>query len=88
MVLVRNSNSKVRMSVVRGLSGNVSKATNPYLVALSGHTETICYLSAFGAKRTCTVVLLRPPQSLLTQSRHERAAFAAMHRPDRIWAST
>ena len=42
----------------------------------------VCYLSAFGAKRTCTVVWLRPSRSRLTRSGHERAAFAAMHGPD------
>ena len=44
------------------------------LVAHSGHTETICYLSAFGAKRTCAVVWLRPPRSRMTPSRHRPCA--------------
>jgi Adenylylsulphate kinase len=36
------------------------------LVALSRHTDTTCFLSAFGAKRTCAVVWLRPPRSRMT----------------------
>jgi len=30
------------------------------LMALSGHTETICYLSAFGPQRACMLAWLRP----------------------------
>ena len=33
------------------------------VVALSRHTDTTCFLSAFGAKRTYAVVRLRPSRS-------------------------
>jgi len=39
-------------------------------LALSGHTDTICYLSAFGVKRTYMGVWLLRRQSQLTQSGH------------------
>jgi len=32
-------------------------------LALSGHTETICYLSAFGQQRTYMLAWLRPHRS-------------------------
>ena len=32
----------------------------------------VCYLSAFGAKRTCTIMWLRPPRSQMTQSNIRR----------------
>src|SRR5262245_53512251 len=38
----------------------------PRLVAQSGRTEMSGYLSAFGVKRTCAMVRLRPPRSRLT----------------------
>jgi hypothetical protein len=34
---------------------------------------------AFGAKRTCTVVWLRPAQSLMTHLGHSAIKFAVMH---------
>jgi len=40
------------------------------LVALSGHTETTYYLSAFGAKRTCGGSGWRIARMQLTQSGH------------------
>jgi hypothetical protein len=49
------------------------------LLALSGHTKTDLYLSAFGAKRTCTVVWLRPPRSQMTQRQH--SSYSAAIRP-------
>jgi hypothetical protein len=40
------------------------------LLALSGHTETISYLSAFGVKRTCRARGRRINRSLLTRTGH------------------
>jgi putative ABC transport system substrate-binding protein len=37
------------------------------------------YSSAFGAKRTCMGVWLRPPRSLMTRTGHRRPKFAVMH---------
>jgi hypothetical protein len=58
-------------------------------MALSGHTGTIQYLSAFGAKRTCTIVWLGLPWSLMTHHCHRRANFAVMHNvafpPTTMW---
>jgi hypothetical protein len=42
-------------------------------LAQTGHTETICCLSAFGVKRTCIGLCLRGPRSLMTQSGHGNA---------------
>jgi hypothetical protein len=42
----------------------------PRLVAQSGRTEMSGYLSAFGVKRTCAMVRLRPPRSRLTHNGH------------------
>jgi len=36
-------------------------------MAQSGRSQTVCCLSAFGAKRTCTIMWLRPPRSQMTQ---------------------
>src|SRR5262249_20524423 len=49
------------------------------LLALSRLSEVSAYVSAFGAKRTCTGVWLRSPRSLVTHSGHEWPLFAAMH---------
>jgi hypothetical protein len=43
-------------------------------MAQSGHTETICYLSAFGAERT----LSKPPARPIGQHRFDR------HRSERL----
>jgi hypothetical protein len=56
-------------------------------MALSGHNEMSARLSAFGVKRTCIVVQFRTPRSRLTQSGHERAAFAAMHGRDPLYSA-
>src|SRR5262249_1584861 len=40
---------------------------------------------AFGAKRTCIGPWLRLPRSQMTQSGHERIAFAAMQGPDLLY---
>jgi hypothetical protein len=46
----------------------------------AGVNQNDCPLS--GAKRTWTVMWLRPPRSRMTQLGHERVAFAAMHGHD------
>jgi hypothetical protein len=48
-------------------------------VALSGHTETICYSSAFGQQRTYMLAWLRPLQSLMTHSCQSTGNFAVVH---------
>ena len=55
------------------------------LMAQSGHTETDRYLSAFVAKRTCCEGRKRFGLTQMTQSGHERAAFAAMHGPNLLY---
>src|SRR5262245_25893637 len=45
------------------------------------------YLSAFGAKRTWRDRRWRIDRSLMTQSGHERAAFAAIHGTDLIYSA-
>ena len=55
------------------------------LLALSGHTEMICFLSAFGAKRTCREGRKRFGLTQMTHLGHGRAAFAAMQGPDLIY---
>jgi hypothetical protein len=50
-------------------------------LALSGHTETICYLSAFGAKRTCRDRGRSIDPTRLTQSRHRPGRNPAVQRP-------
>src|SRR5262249_23243744 len=49
------------------------------LMALSGLNETSADLSAFGTKRTCTIVRVRPHRQRLTQVRHQRPNFAVTH---------
>jgi hypothetical protein len=55
-------------------------------LALSGHTETDRYLSAFGAQRTCREGQKRFGLTQMTQSGHEQATFAAMHSPDLLYS--
>ena len=54
-------------------------------MAQSGLNEMSAYLSAFGAKRTSgeTAACFGPTR--LTQSGHERAAFAAVHDPNLLY---
>jgi hypothetical protein len=42
-------------------------------------------MSAFGAKQTCSDIRWCINRSRMTQLGHERAAFAAMHRPDLLY---
>jgi hypothetical protein len=48
-------------------------------LALSGHAETICSLSAFGPKRTCRNRARRIDRARMTRSCHPLVDFAALH---------
>jgi hypothetical protein len=55
------------------------------LMAQSRLSEVRLAMSAFGAKRTCTMMRLRPPRSRMTHTGHERAAFTATHPRDLLY---
>src|SRR6266446_10819619 len=58
------------------------------LAAQNGQTETDRYLTAFGAKRTCRESRKRFGLTRMTQSGHERPAFAALHGPDLLYLTS